>query len=174
VRRRKNNWILHLVLTACCLAAIFPIIWVLSTSFKPEPEVFSDRLNLISEHTTLDNYRHVLTMKDGVFFIWLRNSTIIALITTVIGVFLAATAAYAFSRFRFLGRQGGLYIFLIAQMFPGAILIVPLYNLMRQFGMLNSFAGLILAYSTVSLPFCVWMLKGFFDTIPRGPCPAWP
>ena len=168
MKRRKNNWALHLALAFCCLAAIFPIIWVLSTSFKPEAEVFSDRLNLVPDHGTLDNYRHVLTMKGGIFFIWLRNSTIVALITTIIGLFLASTTAYAFSRHKFLGRQGGLYIFLIAQMFPGAILIVPLYNIMRQFGLLNSFPGLILAYSTVSLPFCVWMLKGFFDTIPRG------
>ena len=117
MRHGKNNWILHLVLALCCLAAIFPIIWVLSTSFKPEPEVFSDRLNLIPLHATLNNYRHVLTMKEGVFFIWLRNSTIIALITTVISLFLASTSAYAFSRHKFLGRQGGLYTFLIAQMF---------------------------------------------------------
>ncbi len=101
-----------------------------------------------------------------VFWRWGLNSLGIALITTFIGVFLAASCAYALSRFKFPGRGGVLTSFLVTQMFPGAILIIPLYNLLKEFGLLNSWAGLTLAYCTVALPFSVWMLKGFFDAIP--------
>ena len=84
----------------------------------------------------------------------------------MIGVFLAATAAYAFSRYRFPGYRPALTSFLIAQMFPAAILIVPIYNIILHLGLLNQKLGLVLAYCTTAVPFCVWMLKGYFDTIP--------
>ena len=97
---------------------------------------------------------------------WLYNSIAIAFMTTVIGVFLAATAAYAFSRYRFPGYRPALMSFLIVQMFPAVILIVPIYNIILHLGLLNQKVGIVLAYCTTALPFCVWMLKGYFDTIP--------
>lgn len=163
----RIHWLHHLILIPASLIVLFPILWIFMTSIKPEELVFSDKLEWIPSQVTLANYHHILTMNEGIFFIWLRNSVVIALATTLFGVFFAATTAFAFSRFRFYAKKPLLYAFLITQMFPGAILIVPLYNLMRAYGLLNSFFGLILVYSTVSLPFCVWMLKGFFDTIPR-------
>jgi arabinogalactan oligomer/maltooligosaccharide transport system permease protein len=103
------------------------------------------------------------------FLFWrqLFNSSIIALITTIFGLILACTAAYAFSRFRFPGRQTGLMSFLVSQMFPGTLMMIPLYVLMSRLGLLDSWMGLALVYSTTSIPFCVWMLKGYFDTIPQ-------
>ena len=90
----------------------------------------------------------------------------VAFFTTIIGVFLAATAAYAFSRYRFPGYRPALTAFLITQMFPAAILLVPIYNIILHLGLLNQKLGLVLAYCTTAVPFCVWMLKGYFDTIP--------
>jgi arabinogalactan oligomer/maltooligosaccharide transport system permease protein len=85
----------------------------------------------------------------------------------VFGVFLACTAAYAFSRFRFPGRRAGMMSFLVSQMFPGTLLLVPLYIIIVSWLKLgNSFIGLVLVYSVTAIPFCVWMLKGYFDTIP--------
>jgi arabinogalactan oligomer/maltooligosaccharide transport system permease protein len=82
-------------------------------------------------------------------------------------VFLACTAAYAFSRFSFPGRRQGMLSFLISQMFPGTLLLVPLYIIIVSWLKLgNSFLGLVLVYSVTAIPFCVWMLKGYFDTIP--------
>ncbi len=167
MKAKRIHWLHHIILIPVTLIVIFPIIWILLTSIKPEELVFSDTLEFIPSEVTLDNYRHILTMNDGIFWTWLRNSVIIAFATTVFGVFFAATTAFALSRFSFYAKKTLLYSFLVTQMFPGAILIVPLYNLMRAYGLLNSFIGLILVYSTVSLPFCVWMLKGFFDTIPK-------
>jgi arabinogalactan oligomer/maltooligosaccharide transport system permease protein len=91
---------------------------------------------------------------------------VVALLTTVIGVFLAATAAYAFSRYRFPGYRAGLMALLVVQMFPGVILLVPIYKIVVDLGLLDTKASLVLAYTTFALPFCVWMLKGYFDTIP--------
>ena len=106
-------------------------------------------------------------MQDGLLWRQLFNSLAVSAATTAIGVGLASTAAYAFSRFRFPGRQLGMAGFLITQMFPGVVMAIPLYILLDELGLLNSLAGLTLVYSTSSLPFCVWMLKGYFDTIPR-------
>ncbi len=167
----------HIILLIAVTIAIFPVLWILSTSFKPKEEVFSTDLHLLPQTFTLDNYAHVMGLTTKIsgpegseevnlFVRWLLNSTLVAVNTTIIGVVLAATAAYAFSRFKFLGRRAALMTFLVTQMFPGAILIVPLYNLLNQMGLLNSWPGLVVAYCTTALPFSVWMLKGFFDTIP--------
>ena len=106
-------------------------------------------------------------MEDGLFWRQLLNSLWISGVTTLVGVTLACTAAYAFSRFRFPGRTVGMAGFLITQMFPGVVMAIPLYILLDELGLLNSLTGLVLVYSTSSLPFCVWMLKGYFDTIPK-------
>ncbi|MEL6188485.1 MAG: ABC transporter permease subunit, partial [Myxococcota bacterium] len=87
--------------------------------------------------------------------------------TTLLGVFLACTAAYALSRFKFPGRSTGMIAFLVVQMFPGVLMMVPLYNIMDGLGLLDMLPGLVLLYATTAIPFCVWMLKGYFDTIPK-------
>jgi arabinogalactan oligomer/maltooligosaccharide transport system permease protein len=166
----------HVILITVTIVMLFPIFWVISTSFKPQAEVESSTVTLFPRTFTLENYDHMLnglSARDpdtgetvNLFWRWGLNSLVIALITTFIGVALAASCAYALSRFKFPGRGGILAAFLVTQMFPGAILVVPLYNLLKEFGLLDSWAGLTLAYCTVALPFSVWMLKGFFDTIP--------
>jgi arabinogalactan oligomer/maltooligosaccharide transport system permease protein len=88
--------------------------------------------------------------------------------TTLLGVFLACTAGYAFSRFRFPGRRAGLMSFLVSQMFPGTLMLIPLYIiLVKWLGLGSTRTGLVLIYATIAIPFCVWMLKGYFDTIPK-------
>lgn len=156
----------HTILIIASIIAIFPVLWIISTSFKPYNEVFSTTINIIPDNFTLENYKYVLSKNDHIFLTWIRNSAIIAISTTVFSVFLSATAAYALSRYKFIGHKATMYMFLLTQMFPGALLLIPLYNLMNSFGLLNTHLGLILAYSTVAVPFSVWMLKGFFDTIP--------
>lgn len=154
---------LHATLVVASLIAVFPVAWVLLTSLKPESGWQSTELALFVD-PTLENYRQVLT---GTRFLrWFGNSLVIAGLTTVVGLFLAATAAYALSRMRFPGHRPLMTGFLVTQMFPVAILIVPIYNIMAALHLLNTYGGLVLAYCTVSVPFCAWMLKGYFDTIP--------
>jgi arabinogalactan oligomer/maltooligosaccharide transport system permease protein len=130
---------------------------------------FMDRLRAITpwpETFSLENFRAVF--RDQPFGKWLLNSAIIATATTILGVFLACTAGYALSRFSFPGRRVGLMSFLVSQMFPGTLMLVPLYIIVVQWLQLGSSRiGLTLIYATVSIPFCVWMLKGYFDTIPK-------
>ena len=166
-RSRGASLALHLTLIGASTIAIFPMLWVLLSSFKPN-EVIKTQADLqpLPDPWTLENYRTVLGQNDHEFLHWLWNSFAVALGTTVVGVFLAATAGYAFSRYRFPGYRPALMSFLVAQMFPGVILLVPIYKIVVDLGLLNTKAALILAYATVAVPFCVWMLKGYFDTIP--------
>jgi arabinogalactan oligomer / maltooligosaccharide transport system permease protein len=168
---RTRKWymslLLHGTLILASLIAIFPVFWILISSFKPQEEIEGTvSLSILPHDWQISNYVHVLTDDDGIFLTWLWNSILIAFFTTVVGVFLAATAAYAFSRYRFPGYRPALTAFLVTQMFPAAILLVPIYNIILHLGLLNHKLGLVLAYCTTAVPFCVWMLKGYFDTIP--------
>ncbi|MBA6435289.1 sugar ABC transporter permease [Streptomyces sp. GMR22] len=152
---------LHTTLIAASAVAVFPPLWLVVTSFKPKSEAFSTD---VVKDPTLRNYQHVLG--DTEFLTWFGNSLFIVVITTLLGVFVAATTGYAVSRFRFPGMRPLMWLLLITQMFPVAILIVPLYNIMSTLGWLNQPISLIVTYLTVAVPFCAWMMKGFFDTIP--------
>ena len=155
----------YVVLVIAAVIAVFPAIWVFVSSFKVESEVFSTRVELIAPSgITFANYEFLLGRGD--FQQWFVNSVMVAVAVTAIGVFLAATAAYGLSRFKFRGRSGSLYIFLVAQMFPGIILLVPLFNLFSSAGLIDHLLALVIAYSTIAIPFSVLMLKAYFDTIP--------
>ncbi|GAA0849757.1 carbohydrate ABC transporter permease [Streptosporangium amethystogenes subsp. fukuiense] len=163
-RSAGRSILLHATLLAAVAISLFPIVWLVLTSLKPRDGWLSSELEIFNQ-PSLDNYVRVLT--ETQFPTWLLNSVIVAGLTTVIGVFLASTTGYAISRFRFPGHRGVMWTLLITQMFPVAILIVPLYNLMAGLGLLNQIAGLVIAYMTVAVPFCAWMMKSYFDSIPR-------
>jgi len=177
-RAHGSHVLLHVCLIAFTLLAIYPVLWVISVAFSgtqnlafadiPSDPSFLDRFRAVMPwpgQWSLSNFTDVLTEQP--FLRWILNSAIVALSTTVVGVFLACTAAYAFSRFRFPGRRTGMMSFLVSQMFPGTLLLVPLYIIIVSWLKLgNSFLGLVLVYSVTAIPFCVWMLKGYFDTIP--------
>ncbi|GAA1897540.1 ABC transporter permease subunit [Streptomyces sodiiphilus] len=160
-RGRAASAGLHLGLLAASCIALFPPLWLLVTSFKPRGDAFS--LDLV-KNFTFANYDYVLN--DTKFLTWFGNSLLIVVLTVTIAVFIASTTGYALSRFRFPGMRPLLWTLLITQMFPVAVLIVPLYNLMAMFGLLNQPVGLVITYLTIAVPFCAWMMKGFFDTIP--------
>ncbi|MFE5714535.1 sugar ABC transporter permease [Streptomyces sp. NPDC056501] len=153
---------LHLTLITASVIAVFPVLWVLLTSLKPAE--FAITTDFFKE-TTVENYTNLL--RDTPFLTWFGNSLLVAGLTTVVGVFISATTGYAVSRFRFPGKRGLMWTLLITQMFPVAVLIVPIYNIMSSMGLLNQPVGLVITYLTIAVPFCAWMMKGFFDTIPR-------
>ncbi|UFJ39396.1 carbohydrate ABC transporter permease [Brevibacillus humidisoli] len=162
----RSHWWVHLLLLLASFIAVFPVLWIMMTSFKQRAEVFSTELHLIPQTFTWENYVHVLTRADGVFLRWMANSFLVALLTSLVALALSTTAAYALSRFKFAGKRAIHYGFFLTQMFPGALLIIPLYKIVNSLGLLNNYLGLILAYCTVAVPFCVMMLKNFFDTVP--------
>lgn len=164
--RRRPVWkslLLHLALLLATTVSLAPVVWILLSSFKPAYAIRSTRIRL-TEEPTLNNYLQVLTQTD--LPRWMLNSVLVAVFTMLIGVFMAATAGYALSRFRFPGKRSLMWTFLVTQMFPVAILIVPIYTIMSSLGLINSLVSLVIAYCTVAVPFCAWMLVGYFDTIP--------
>ncbi|MER6702720.1 sugar ABC transporter permease [Streptomyces fumanus] len=152
---------LHLALLTASVVAVFPPLWLLATSFKPKTDAFDTSL---VKDFTFGNYSHVV--RDTDFLSWLQNSLVVVGLTTLIGVFVSATTGYAVSRFRFPGMRPLMWMLLLTQMFPVAVLIVPLYNLLAGLGLLNQPIGLVVTYLTVAVPFCAWMMKGYFDGIP--------
>ncbi|XVV04236.1 sugar ABC transporter permease [Actinosynnema sp. CA-248983] len=164
-RSRRASIGLHLALIVASLIAVFPVFWVLVTSFKPDARAVETTPKLVNE-SSVDNYVRILSGEKGNFLAWFGNSILIALMTTVIAVFLSATTGYAASRFRFPGKRSLMLSFLVVQMFPFAVLIVPLYNILLNLGIQGTSIGLVLVYCTTAVPFCTYMLKGYFDTIP--------
>ena len=155
---------LHGTLVVATVIALFPVVWVLLSSFKPPSEIRRSKIQLIVD-PTLDNYRNVLSNTN--FPTWFLNSVIVAAFTMVVGIAMSATAGYALSRFNFPGKRGLMWVFLVTQMFPVAILIVPIYTIMAELHLIDTKASLVIAYCTVAVPFCAWMLRGYFDTIPK-------
>ena len=154
----------HIFLAVFTLATMFPVLWVIKMALRPS-QTFATSLNPLPTEISIQNFADIVG--DPWFGQQLLNSVLVAGTTTLMGVFLACTAAYAFSRFRFPGRRAGMMAFLVTQMFPGTMMMIPLYHLLDRLGLLDQLMGLVLVYSTTAIPFCVWMLKGYFDTIPK-------
>lgn len=148
-----------------CLFAVFPFVWMISVSFKPASEVYAAP-TLFPKAPTLEGYKAMLATTGAFSFTtWLRNSVIVSLCTTVFSLVIATLGAYGISRFRFKGRNALSYIILTTQVIPGALIVVPLYVIMGNLNLVDSMFGLILAYTTFTVPFCTWMMKGYFDSI---------
>jgi arabinogalactan oligomer/maltooligosaccharide transport system permease protein len=151
------------------LLTLYPVLWVVRTALSSSGGLALSA-SPIPDAPTLQNFVDVVsTSKDGTWLFGrqLLNSLVVAVSTTLVGLTLAVTAAYAFSRFRFPGREGAMRFLLVTQMFPGVVMAIPLYILLDQLHLLDTLTGLTLVYATTSLPFSIWMLKGYFDTLPR-------
>ena len=156
----------YLVLFVFALIAIFPVWQVVNISLRPANQLLSTSLELIPANATFDNYLRLFTEQD--FLIWMGNSTLISLTVTLTGVALAATAGYGFSRFKFIGKNFGLLSLLTTQMFPATMLLLPMYIMLIKLGLINTYLGVIIVYSATALPFCIWTMKGYYDTIPTS------
>ncbi|WP_116114910.1 sugar ABC transporter permease [Austwickia chelonae] len=161
VRSVPASIALHTTLVLATSIAVFPILWIALASFRPANKVSSTSI-LVAP--TLENYHKLLFSTN--FLSWFGNSLVVALFTMLFGITMSATAGYAISRFNFPGKRPLMWTFLITQMFPVSILIVPIYTIMSTLGLINTHLSLILAYCTIAVPFCTWMLKGYFDSIP--------
>jgi arabinogalactan oligomer/maltooligosaccharide transport system permease protein len=167
---RTDSWLkiifIYIALILMAFLTTYPLLNVLSVSLRPGDQLFSMTLKIIPDNWTLENYRIALFEKD--LLIWLKNSLIISIMTAAFGVVLSISAAYAFSRFRFWGRKSGMMIFLVTQMFPAPMLLLPMYILLVKLGLINQFLGLLIPYIATAVPFSVWNLKGYFDTVPKS------
>ncbi|MFD7878882.1 sugar ABC transporter permease [Streptomyces sp. NPDC059766] len=153
----------HGVLTVASLIALFPIGWLVYLSLGPDKDDYLHPGGIWGK-MTFDNYTFVLEHTQ--FFDWLKSSLIVTLGTTLIGVLIAATTGYAVSRMRFPGYKKFMWILLVTQMFPVAVLMVPMYQILSDLKLIDNYFGLVLVYCTTVIPYSAWLLKGYFDTIP--------
>jgi len=167
-RPLRRGWAavkLWLPLAAWLTFVLAPYTWMVITSIKPPAELYTKTVRYWPSQPTLEGYR--LLMETTPFLTYMRNSGVVASSTCVIALAVATSAAYCFSRVPFRGKGVILFGFLITQLFPSVLLVLPLFLIMRALGILNTPPALILAHSTFAVPFSTWMLTGFFNAIPR-------
>ncbi|MEU1781807.1 carbohydrate ABC transporter permease [Streptomyces abikoensis] len=158
----------------CAAAVAFPLYWMVLSAFKPEDEVLSEEARPWTARPTLDAFRRVFGQQD--FGRYLGNSLLVAVVVVVASALIAFLAAVAVTRFRFRFRTTLLVMFLVAQMVPVEALTIPLFFLMRDLGDvtgvpgvgLNTLGSLILPHIAFSLPFAIWMLRGFVRAVPES------
>jgi arabinogalactan oligomer/maltooligosaccharide transport system permease protein len=160
----RKRIMIHGILIIASLIAVFPVLRVMSVSLRPGNNLLERNFQIIPEGATLEAYRHVLT--ETSLPQWLFNSLIITIGTSLVGLVFAATSAYAFSRFKFPGRGAGLTMLLATQLIPATMLLVPIFILANQLNLTATYRGLVIAYSVTTIPFSVWILKGYYDTVP--------
>jgi len=158
--------VLYAILILCCIIAFYPLLNVLSIALRPSNNLFSTTLEIIPKDWTFNNFKQAIVGTN--LLIWLKNSFIVALAVSVIGVVFSASAGYAFSRFRFYGRRPGMIVLLLTQIFPAPMLLLPTYVILSRMGLKDQLIGLLIPYAALAVPFCVWLLKGYFDTIPKS------
>lgn len=151
--------------------ALFPVLWIAAASFDPRNSLATQ--SLIPPHASLANYKELLANPIIPYMKWMINSLKVSTITSILSVFLTAVSAYAFSRFRFKGRRTLLLAVFLIQVFPTSLMFVAVFLILQAFGNhipwlgLNTHAGLILVYLGGVMGINVWLMKGFFDTVPR-------
>ncbi len=161
---RAFNVLTYAVVITVVAFAVFPVLWTLLTSLKPEKDIVTTNLQYLPQNVTFENYVNIWNRSGFVALI--INSTIVTAFTLILCMSIGTFAAYSLSRYQFRGRNAILQFYLVIRMFPVVLLIIPLFILLKSLHLLDSRFGLALAYTTFLLPFCIWMMKGFFDAIP--------
>ncbi len=159
----------NVFLAVLIVFTMLPMVWMVITSLKTQFAALQYPPEWIPKNPTLDQYWQLLSPANDVgreFLRYLFNSIWVSTASTVLGVAVAVPAAYAFSRFRFPGRNLLFYSVLLRNMFPAVVFLMPLFIMMRWLGLVNTQASLILTYLTFGLPLSIWLLKGFYDNIP--------
>ena len=154
----------HTLLLAFVAISVYPALNVFSISLRPDNRLRSTDLSIIPNDWTVASYVQLFTEQP--FLRWVWNSLLVSALVTVTGVALASIGGYAFSRFQFVGRKATMLAILTTQMFPATMLLLPLYILIAKLQLVNTYLGLMVFYTSTALPFCVWQMKGFYDTIP--------
>lgn len=192
--KKIETIIIFTFLSLFCLATIYPVLNIVGVSLRTDDAFQSRSLSLIEfeekyedingngkwdkgeryedvnnnskwdSGSSFKSYLDLFTETD--FLLWTWNSIIISFVVTLTGVVFASTGGYALSRFKFKGREFGMIALMTTQMFPATMLLLPFFILLSYLELINSYIGLIIIYSSTALPFCIWQMKGYYDTIP--------
>lgn len=165
-RDTVSVWILRVIIWAVCIAVLFPVVYVVMTSFKADGRGLSTT-SLFPREYTLDLYRRLLDPNTSNFLRWVRNSLIMGVTSGFFQVIFATFAGYAFSRMRFPGRKYGILFLLIIQMLPINMQAVAYYKLLSLTGLYNTRIGIIMIFGLGGSALSVWLMKNFIDSIPK-------
>ncbi|HEY3097448.1 MAG TPA: carbohydrate ABC transporter permease [Methylomirabilota bacterium] len=149
---------------ALLVIGAFPLFWMLATSLKPSAEIFATPPGLVPAHPTLENFGRLFG--ETAFVTFFRNSAVVSLATVAVTLSVSALGAYGLTRFAFAGREKVAGLILTTYMFAPVMIIIPFYILVKQLGIVNTRLALVLSYTTFCLPFCLWLLRAFFESIP--------
>ena len=166
-RERTNRWIIYAAIAVGIIYTAFPILWMLSNSFKTRLDVFSMPPIWFPEEPTLSSY--IKNFSERPYLLFMRNSLIVGTLTTLFSVAIGTLAGYALARFRYPGNMKFHLSFWIlsTRMIPPIVTIIPLFIFFMFVGLVNTKTSLIIAYTAFNVPFVVWMMKGYFQEIPR-------
>ena len=192
--KKIETIIIFIFLSLFCFATIYPALNIVGVSLRTDDAFQNRSLSLIEfeekyedingngkwdkgesyedannnnkwdSGSSMKSYLSLFTETD--FMLWTWNSIIISFVVTLTGVVFASTGGYALSRFKFKGREFGMVALMTTQMFPATMLLLPFFILLSYLELINSYIGLIIIYSSTALPFCIWQMKGYYDTIP--------
>ncbi|WP_205093359.1 sugar ABC transporter permease [Thalassobacillus pellis] len=157
--------LIYLFLAVMFVVIAYPLLWTIMMSINPGTNMLVTKM--IPDNPTLEHYLWLFTDPGSDYVIWYKNSLMVAFANATGSVVLTSLIAYAFSRYHFIGKKYGLYTFLLLQMFPALMGMVALYILLSTIGLIDSLVGLTLIYLGGQIPFNAWLVKGYFDTIPK-------
>jgi multiple sugar transport system permease protein len=165
MRKSRSMWVfIYGALAVMLVYNLLPFFWMVISSFKSEMEVTLYPATLLPDVFTTDAYQK-MWFQEG-FLLYFKNSLIVSMTTALLSSLVGIFAGYGFSRFRFRGRLGLMTMFLATQMVPGVLLVGPYFKMMTLTHLYDTLFGLILAQTSITLPFSVWMIKGYMDTVP--------
>lgn len=164
-RQRAKRGLAYLLAVLSILILLVPLVWVVTTSLRPISEVTNIPPTLVPRSLTFDAYRTL--WQEAPFGEYFANSMVIALSTSLFALVFSAAAAYSFARFRFRGSTALLVLIVMSQMLPGSSILIPLFQVVRGLNLLDTHFGLALVHTGFAIPFCTWLLYGYFRTIPK-------
>lgn len=165
--KKRPTLLKYILLLLFLLFIMSPFLWTFYSSFRTEGNLFSGTFLQNTGGLTLSNYIRVFQAGTGQFFIYFKNSLIIASISTVLIVLLSVFGAYSISRFRLPFKEGMILSLLLTNMFPLVLLIIPIFGLLFSLGLVDTYRGIILTHIILGLPFGLWLVKGYFDSVPK-------
>ncbi|MBP3950025.1 sugar ABC transporter permease [Bacillus suaedae] len=167
-RKTKSNLEvigIYAILAVMFVIIAYPLLWTIGLSLNPGTSLYGAKM--IPENWSFVHYQWLFTDPRSDYLTWYKNTLIVATATSFFSVLFISLTAYSFSRYRFIGRTNGLYAFLLLQMFPVLMAMVALYILLNTINLLDTLTGLIIIYVGASIPMNAFLVKGYFDTIPR-------
>jgi multiple sugar transport system permease protein len=161
--KNRRNFYIYLILSIMIVFILFPYIWTFLTSIKNSDELFTKKVTYIPQNPTLDAYRYLI--KDNNFIRGIMNSLIVSIMTSALAMLISVMAGYAFSRYRFKGRNLLLGGVLILYFFPQVFYLIPLFTIFKSINILGTHLCLVVSYITITIPFSIWLMTGFINEI---------